>query len=188
MYTKKPRKKSIPELLKEIKAIAKISDSEKEKEEKALQNITLLSKDYEDLNTANKILEVYLKLLVSVLPLVETKVKLKPSEFTVRAVTTLGESIRQTINDLEVYKDPTEIMEDKISPIIQRHHDDVIKKIAEYLSRTRTFLIELIPSDKQDKANKLLIEFLTNLGEDLKETYVRTIDNLSIEITSVKGL
>jgi len=179
------RKKKIPEIIKEIKDIAKVSDSEKKVED---LNIILLSENYEELNSANRILEVYLKVLVSVLPLVETKVKIKANEFTVRAVTTLGESIRQTINDLEVYKDPTEIMEEKISPNIQHHHDEVIRKIAEHLSRARKSLIELISPDKEKKANKILIEFLTNLGEELKETYAVTIDKLYQEITSVKGL
>lgn len=151
-------------------------------------NITILSEDYEELDAPNKILEMYLRVLVSLLPSTEELCKKKTTEYNMRALTQLGDALRQTIAELEIYKDPNEIMEEKITPAIQLHHNEVIKKIAEHVSRMKTNLFELFPPDKQTQAQNLLIDFLKMLGEDLRTTYSNTKEKIQEDLLGVRGL
>jgi len=156
--------------------------------EKLDEKADIISKDYSKLDSPFEILNTYLKVLVSILPLVEKVAKGRTSEFSIRALTMLGDSIRQTITDLEIYKDPEIIMEEKITPHIQFHHDEVIKKISLQLARLKENIMEFIAVDKQKSANTLLIEFITKLGDELRKTYNLTLDKIREDISSVRGL
>jgi len=173
--------------LKEVGSFKEIADAIK-KDPDLKDPLIILSRDYETFNTANKILEVYLKVLVSVLPLVEVECKLKPNEWSIRSLTMVGESIRQTISELELYSSPEDIMTEKIAPNIQFHHDEVVKDIAEQLSRTQNKLLEIVPQDKKHQAKRLLIEFLKELGENLKGVYTITLEKLNNDLSLIKGL
>ena len=174
------KKKSVAQLKDELTAYIE--------EDPDLISNNIISERYELLDTPSKILNTYLKVLVSLLPLAEIACKNKLTEFSVRALTTLGDSARQTITELEVYKDPETIVEEKIIPQLQFHHDQVVKQISNHLSRLKDHLMELINPDDKKRVNRLLIEFLTDLGESLKETYGDTLNQLKEEISSVKGL
>ena len=152
------------------------------------KNITLISSNYEELDGPNEILETYLKILVSLLPDVELVCKQKMSDWSIRALTMLGDSLRQTITELEVYKDPNTIIDEKVTPSIQMHHDEVVRKIAEHVSKMKSSLFELFPPEKQSQAQNLLIEFLKMLGEDLKTTYAHTTERLKEDLLGVRGL
>jgi len=152
------------------------------------QNITLISEDYEELDSPNKILETYLKILVSLLPSIELMCKKRPNEWSIRTLTTLGDALRQTITELEIYKNPEVLIDEKVVPVIQTHHDEVIRKIADHVSRIRTSLFELFPETKQIQAQNLLVEFLKSLGEDLRSTYASTTENIKQNLLDVRGL
>jgi len=190
MATKrKSSAKNVKKALNDLQQLAKISkESIEDKKEEINTNYEVISKDYKEIDTSNKILEIYLKVLLSVLPLVEEKCKQKTHQYSVTALTSIGEAIRQTVLELEVYKDPEEIMEEKITPHIQFHHDQVVKQIASYASELKKDLLEIIPSDKEGKANTLLISFLKSLGENLKDIYGETLDLIRKDILIVKGL
>ena len=181
-------KKNIAKVLKELKDIKKETSSIEEDPD--LQELAplLISKDYEELNTASKILSTYLKVLVSILPLVEQECKRKATTWSVSALTGLGDSIRQTIIELEIYKDPEEIIQEHIAPNIQFHHDRVIKTIAEQLSRAQNHLLELVPEDKKHQAKRILVSFLKTLGEDLREVYEQTSEEIRENLVNVRGL
>ena len=153
-------------------------------------NITAISSTLltdEDI-TPNKILEIYLKVLVSLMPDAELLCKKKITEYNVKALTLLGDALRQTINELEIYKDPKVIIEEKIAPSIQIHHDEVIRKIANCTFKLKDNFAELLSVDKQKQAQNLLIEYLKTLGEDLRITYSHTLEKLEQDLLRVKGL
>lgn len=152
------------------------------------KNITLISSNYDELDSPNEILETYLKILVSLLPDIELLCKQKVSEYSIRALTMLGDSLRQTITELEVYKDPNAIIDEKVTPSIQMHHDEVVRKIAEHVSKMKSSLFELFPPEKHSQAQNLLIEFLKMLGEDLRTTYIHTTEKIKEDLLGVRGL
>lgn len=176
-----PRKKSVKQLKNELTTYLDI-----EEDPDLINNI--ISKQHELLDTPSKILNTYLRVLVSLLPLAEEACKTKLTEFSVRALTTLGDSARQTITELEVYKDPEIIIDEKIIPQLQFHHDQVIKQISNHLSRLKESITEFIKPEDQKSLNRILITFLTDLGEALKDTYGNTLNKLKEEISTVKGL
>jgi len=182
--------KNVKKALNDLQQLAKVSkESLKDKKSDDINtDYEILSKNYKEIDTSNKILEVYLKVLLSILPLVEEKCKQKTHQYSVTALTSIGEAIRQTVLELEVYKDSEEIMEEKITPHIQFHHDQVVKQIASYASELKKDMLEIIPKDKENKANVLLIGFLKNLGEHLKDIYGETLDKIRDDILTVKGL
>lgn len=175
------KKKTLAPMLAELHDIAKVIEEDPDK-------TLIISENYSKLDTPFKILKVYLKVLVSVLPLAEMVCKGKTTEYSVRTLTILGEAIRQTIIDLEIYKDPEMIMNEKITPHIQFHHDEVIKNISLQLSKLKEHIMELIPTDKQKTANTVLIDFIKGLGEELRETYGTTLEKIKEELSSVRGL
>lgn len=150
--------------------------------------IALISENYDELDSPNQILETYLKVLVSLMPDLELLCKKKVSEYNIRALTMLGDSLRQTITELEVYKDPNITIDEKITPSIQVHHDEVIRKIAEHVSKMKNSLFELFPVEKHTQAQALLIDFLRMLGEDLRKTYENTTAKLKEDLLNVRGL
>lgn len=152
------------------------------------KNITLISSNYDELDSPNEILETYLKILVSLLPDIELLCKQKVSEYSIRALTMLGDSLRQTITELEVYKDPNAIIDERVTPSIQMHHDEVVRKIAEHVSRMKNSLFELFPPEKHSQAQNLLIEFLKTLGEDLRITYTHTAERIREDLLGIRGL
>lgn len=190
-----PKKiKTIDDAITQLKDLQKISekivknDKKECSRETKKENIDIISKNYKELDRPNKMLEVYLKVLLSVLPLVEEVCKIKVSEYSVKSLTMLGDSIRQTIVELGVYKNPEDIMDDKITPNIQFHHDQVIKNIASQTSDLKNHLMEIVLEEKAEQADRLFIKFLKTLGESLNETYAETLDKIKKEILTVKGL
>jgi len=170
--------------LKELDALTKTL-----KDKPELMDATeILSIDYKSLTTPFRILQTYLKVLVSVLPLVEQACKARPSEFTVNALTTLGNAIRTTITELDIYKNPEMIVDEKVVPHLQFHHDQVVKHVIEKLARAKTHILEEVAEEERKRVNTILITFLTDLGEDLKKTYTDTLEKLKTELISARGL
>lgn len=177
-----PAKKSIVSIKKEL---TKYINTEKDNSLTASDNI--ISKEYELLDTPPKILNAYLKVLVSILPLTEESCKRKISEFSVRSLTTLGESIRQTIAELEIYKDPENIINENIIPNLQFYNDQVIKNISSNLANFKDSIIDFIDAKSIKQINNLLIEFLTNLGNELSDTYNIMLDKIRSELLNIRG-
>ena len=141
----KSKEKNVKKALNDLQQLAKVSKDivEDKKSEDINTDYEVISKNYKEIDTSNKILEIYLKVLLSILPLVEEKCKQKTHQYSVTALTSIGEAIRQTVLELEVYKDPEEIMEERITPHIQFHHDQVVKQIASYSSELKKDLLEI---------------------------------------------
>ncbi len=189
------RTKSLDKTIKELKELKSATTSLVPLKDEAgtvvgdnRNGVALISENYDELDSPNRILETYLQVLVSLLPDLELLCKNKVSEYNIRALTMLGDSLRQTITELEVYKDPNIIIEEKITPSIQGHHDEVVRKIAEHVSKMKNSLFELFPPEKHTQAQTLLVEFLKALGEDLRTTYAHTAERIREDLVGIRGL